>query len=903
MSRRRANRKTRDQMAQRMMYQGDPDATMSSLYDNAKAHATIMINQEMSISRHIANGAVRERNRALNKMMDDFPEAREKYQGMSHLRNNWLDWDYGALTKALNADFGTTLPTDEELNESIKRQNVAEYEAASKTIARAGWAGDAIGLGVGFGLSMVDPPNLAIGMAIPGLGPAARMKDAGRAVRYKSIAFRSTAAGVAAEAVMQPVIKGWKNELGVEYTWGDAFANSALGVVAGTTMGVGAYGMGRLLGRLRKQKAHATSVGDTDTADGIDSVIRDVEQAQAEMGNPADVADSPEQADRDIVNRHNQIVDGEDTATVINPDPTDTNPFDAPVETTTTVLRERPSSGPTPENPLKEFVMSSAELAETGDDFQSPYLLADGAVVATQGDHLDYILKHYTDKGGENATYAAFAEDSGAIRASVFFDTDGSYNITLHLHGDQGLTQQQYDTVAKLINAVRSKNKDIKAKVSVGVSAADSPLANPKYQPATMKQLAALIGGRKPKPAPAPEPVKRQNPTTPAKTASAIDEANTKAAQITAQLKRLEDQLQAELKGIDYPGFEADEITIRKKIAEMDAALDKGEPDPKLKQEIDTIGSRIHAHEDKDHTITQLRQSIGNLREESVKLVKQADALIAKENARLAREDKKGEAKTKAAKSPAGKARKVETSKKKKTRAQLIQAIKRLKTKKRKAEGDDERLVEMERQLAEMGKSTKASDAVKKDLEVEVKKAKKVKKTDSPAKKLEALHTRLEKLENRLEEMYDKEADGGRVDDSVVSQLEKTRERVEAEIEKLESPPTVAPGITPAENAARQEPDFNGTDEFKDKIARLDELFESMEEVEPGKWQHKTDIDDGFLSPEEMEQLKYERDMRVVEFEELANTKVGGEPLIIRLKGKDEQIAALEKLAACKKGE
>ena len=857
-------KKTQEQDAANNLYEGD-DATQTSIAQNAKAHARTMINQELSISRQIANAPFTKRNNEIDKLIRSDPENRTKYQAFSEQHGGFMSWDYGNLTKALNADFGTEFQDDDEIRKSIKERILEQDKEDRDIISRSGWGGDAAGFVTGLGVSIIDPVNIAVSVAIPGLGPAAKLAGASRALRYRSLAGRAAGASLATEVVLQPVIHKWKNDLEIEYTFGDAVTNAALGVVAGTTMSTALYGMGRLLKRVRGIRNDAVVAGDVHTEDAMDSVIPDVEHAEAEAGNPADPMDSPQQADRDIVDRHNQIIDGEDVSTVVNSNPTDVNPFDdAPfilVDSDRPYAIDGPTTAITVLNPEGDMVYAGTIGLGHGPGPDEFHVVSADLEPEHQGKGLGYRIYQEIAAKHPDKTFV-----SGP-------------NLSPQAHG---LWKKLWK--AGLAAKSDGKNPDV-----------------PLY---TMIKGAAE---------PAPAPVKRRSPPSKSATAEVVTAATDRVDEMAVKVKEFEGELNEALGTIDYPQHELNEARLTKVLnrhTEETDAVKKAE----LGETAKKYAGLIHAHEDKHAHITQLREAIKQAKEQAVTARKTADSVITKEKARLAREAKKGEKKAVAGKSTAGKARKAQVSTKKKTRGQLVNAIKRLEGKKNKVEGDEERLATMRGELAELDKvameSTKAADSVKKEIEGEAKKvadkkaAKKAKKAPAEAAtKLANLKTRLKGYDEKLDALYDKEADGQRVDDTLVSRLETSRDKIEQEISKMESPPTEAPGLTPSEQIARNTPEFDGTAEFKEKMVRMDELMNSMEEVSPGKWQHKADLDDAFLSPEERVQLDYERALRVEEFQELANTKVAGESLITRLKGTDDQITALKKLAACKKGE
>jgi hypothetical protein len=129
------------------------------------------------------------------------------------------------------------------------------------------------------------------------------------------------------------------------------------------------------------------------------------------------------------------------------------------------------------------------QLIEYGDGVNSPYLLADGKVTGSSGDHLDAIGVYFDSTGVDvpDLNYETFQKATGSIRA-MFYRQNGEYNITLQLFGDQKLTPNQVAT----LRAIEAGAED-PVRVSVGISEEGAGGTNPPYSaPTTLEEAIAL---------------------------------------------------------------------------------------------------------------------------------------------------------------------------------------------------------------------------------------------------------------------------------------------------------------------------------------------------------------------------------------------------------------------------
>jgi soluble lytic murein transglycosylase-like protein len=126
------------------------------------------------------------------------------------------------------------------------------------------------------------------------------------------------------------------------------------------------------------------------------------------------------------------------------------------------------------------FFMDLKDVAKNGDNTQSPWLLSDGRIVGTGGDHISFAGQYLP---GGAAGYSDFMKETGAVRASFFNDADRGYVATLHVAKGQNLTPEQLGAL-KFIESQRG------APMVVLFGAADG-LVNPEFTETTVSALAS----------------------------------------------------------------------------------------------------------------------------------------------------------------------------------------------------------------------------------------------------------------------------------------------------------------------------------------------------------------------------------------------------------------------------
>ena len=152
-----------------------------------------------------------------------------------------------------------------------------------------------------------------------------------------------------------------------------------------------------------------------------------------------------------------------------------------------------------------DTVLDPTELGSTQADAidYSPWLLADGSIVGTGGDHMAYAMERgmNADSGQDLRAISQMQLEGGGVRAAFFYDEPNNTNIAwLHLHDDQALTDAQIAAVEKYVQA--SKKAGRKGTILIG-STPSYEAGNPEINPVVKKSSIAALkrdwGARKAK--------------------------------------------------------------------------------------------------------------------------------------------------------------------------------------------------------------------------------------------------------------------------------------------------------------------------------------------------------------------------------------------------------------------
>jgi hypothetical protein len=275
-----------------------PDATRSTFSDTYPAFLTKTINSELSISRHIMGAPKRDRNSEVFRMIRDgeIPES---------VVQNFLD-ESGSLSSVFNntdalADYliesgYVDSQTTAEIDESIKEE-IHFYEGlAADALSRASASGYLGMFAGGMHAGMLDPVNVAVSLAIPAAGPASTLW--GTAAKHAGI---GAAAGLGAEALIQPVIMGYKKEVGLEYTFSDALTNASLSAIMGGTISGASGALGHAVTDSLNNARIARQRGDIDAAEGWEAAYQIARQMDIESRNAPEPDVAPIDFDRAVV--------------------------------------------------------------------------------------------------------------------------------------------------------------------------------------------------------------------------------------------------------------------------------------------------------------------------------------------------------------------------------------------------------------------------------------------------------------------------------------------------------------------------------------------------------------------------------------------------------------------------
>lgn len=133
---------------------------------------------------------------------------------------------------------------------------------------------------------------------------------------------------------------------------------------------------------------------------------------------------------------------------------------------------------------LDKTTMPLDRVIERGDEYNSPWLMADGAIVGTGGDHIDlsstFGYDGYRDMSlGTNAIRAGFHKNSGGTKEKG----DPDSFVSLQIFDDQKLTPEQYATVKSFVEATG-------AEILLGVDKSGNNLNNTDMDPVSLEELA-----------------------------------------------------------------------------------------------------------------------------------------------------------------------------------------------------------------------------------------------------------------------------------------------------------------------------------------------------------------------------------------------------------------------------
>jgi hypothetical protein len=227
--------------------------------ENFQAGLAQAIDEEWSISSMFNPGgeetfkrsAITARNNEIKKLFDDGDlegSLKEQFTVQRPRAGQQVQWD--KLAQHLNETGDYDFKTLESINEANKAEldNRRKYAAnISAGATGMGKVGSFVGMAVGGSL---DPINVAtMGLALPG----ATLRTS-RALYIANSAGRVALTNMATQAVIEPMVHAWKEDIGAEYTWKDSALNMTAAGVFGGLVG-GAASSINIGGRIAINKA------------------------------------------------------------------------------------------------------------------------------------------------------------------------------------------------------------------------------------------------------------------------------------------------------------------------------------------------------------------------------------------------------------------------------------------------------------------------------------------------------------------------------------------------------------------------------------------------------------------------------------------------------------------------
>lgn len=201
------------------------------------------------------------------------PDAMAKWEA-----DRWAKFD-GKVSDLAGKFPGLAVKTRDDIQAGIAARVRGIKELADRPGTSVGWAG--MGRFVGYAQAALEDPVNAASLIFGGFGAgealasaAARATIASRLAPVGSTMLREGAVNLATEAATQPQVKGFNNDMGIDYGWDEVAGNVAMAGGAGAVLGGGLHAGGMGLKSL---------LGKWDTARAAGQVTQDAETRAAEM--------------------------------------------------------------------------------------------------------------------------------------------------------------------------------------------------------------------------------------------------------------------------------------------------------------------------------------------------------------------------------------------------------------------------------------------------------------------------------------------------------------------------------------------------------------------------------------------------------------------------------------------
>lgn len=289
-----------------------PDATRSTFSDTYPAFLAKTIHSELSISRYLMEAPKRERNDNLFRMIRDGEIEEDivlnfvnRGMGAPDVGYTYHEIDFDALASFVVESGIADVQTTEQIDESIKSEVHFYENIAADLASRASLSGKAGAFVGGMHAGMLDPINVGVSLAVPAAGPASTLW--GTAVRHAAI---GAGANLVAEALIQPVIMGYKSDLDLEYTFSDALTNASLSAIMGGTISGASGALGHAVSNSLNNARAARARGDIDTLEAWEAAYQIARQMEVESKNAPEPDIPPQVFDKNVVRAGEAIDQG-----------------------------------------------------------------------------------------------------------------------------------------------------------------------------------------------------------------------------------------------------------------------------------------------------------------------------------------------------------------------------------------------------------------------------------------------------------------------------------------------------------------------------------------------------------------------------------------------------------------
>ena len=254
----------------------------SGFSENWGESLRLEIDEGLSISKLIHSEQQQERTNTIMELYDsgEIPNSvMEQYSDSDVYGMTTMN--YSSLARWVNNNLDTQVLTDEEIQANTRDDLKMKRGLGEEVFNRANWWGKFGQFAGSMHALALDPVYIPTYMF--GIGAAA--KGAGWLGRTAKAAAVVGGLEVGVETAKQPFVYNWKKDIGVDYNFGDAFAQIAMAGAGGagiTAVGMSAMAFSKnLLKFTRKTRIYGNSVSD--------EAVRVVENTARETGRMPEV--------------------------------------------------------------------------------------------------------------------------------------------------------------------------------------------------------------------------------------------------------------------------------------------------------------------------------------------------------------------------------------------------------------------------------------------------------------------------------------------------------------------------------------------------------------------------------------------------------------------------------------